>query len=87
MCAYKSIIILKVEYGIFSEKKRNRAASIFRILGLIQFTLGLILVVLGGVGRSYHGDTSRTGAHYYSSAFLVGSFVRKHLISTLCMLL
>lgn len=58
-----------------NENKRNRAASIYRILGLVQIFLGFFLLVLGGVGYSFHGKTTRSGAHYYSSAFLVGGFV------------
>ena len=59
----------------FSEDKRNRAAAIFRILGLIQFVLGLLLLILGGVGQAFHGKTDNDGAHYYSGGFLVGGFV------------
>lgn len=58
-----------------TESKRNRAASIYRVLGLVQLLLGFLLLILGGIGYSYHGQTTRSGAHYYSSAFLVGGFV------------
>ena len=63
---------------VILENDRTKAAERFWLLGLVQFGLGLCLLIVGGVAVSFHGDTTKTGTKYYTGAFIVGVFVSQH---------